>query len=291
MPNSRKPAKTSASSPRYTKKELVDGFPVPPPKLAPVDQKLGALGMLVGTWNGEGNTMLAVPSKQGLFRGINHPKTTETITYDATAPAADRGGFNQPDIDLSGVRYHHQVNDAVTTEPLHDEIGFWLNVPATVNPKAPASLIRELSIPHGNAAILFGNATEHKGAYKFPPFHAIPSPRENFPHPSLYDTDNTGDVNQQLNDAQKGLKYLKTHVLTVATRTPVDIVNIPFLTTQATSTSATATFVVAIVKRPGGDPFYMLQYSQVILIQFPAVKDGPMITWPHTAVATLYKTS
>jgi hypothetical protein len=275
----------------YTKKEMIDGFPAPPPRLAPVDQKLGALAMLAGTWNGQGNTMLAVPAKQGLFRGINHPLTTETLTYSGSAPIPDRGGFNQPDIFLTGLKYHHLVVDATTTEPLHEEMGFWLNVPETVDPKAPAGIIRELTIPHGNAAILFGSAASHKGPYKFPPFHAIPSPKENFPDPEIYDSENTGDVNKQLNDAQKGLTYLKTEVLTVATRTPIDIVNIPFLTTQAASTSVTSTFVVAIVSRGDDEPFYMLQYSQVILLQFPALKGGPMLTWPHTAVATLYKTT
>jgi hypothetical protein len=280
-----------ATKTHYTKKQLIDGFPVPPPRLAPVNQDLGPLRMLVGTWNGKGNTMLAVPSEKGLFRAINHPHTTETITYRPGAPVPDRGGFNQPDINLTGMSYHHLVVDTPTTEPLHEEVGFWLNMPATVDPKAPKGLVRELSIPHGNSAILFGKSERVKGPYKFPPYHAIPSPKENFPSPEIYDSENTGDVNRQLNIAQKGLTYLECHVLTVASRTPEDIVNIPFLEAQATSTSATATFVVSIVTRPGYEPFYMMQYSQVILLQFPAVKGGPMISWPHTAVATLYKTT
>jgi hypothetical protein len=124
--------------------------------------------MLVGTWNGKGNTMLAVPSEKGLFRAINHPHTTETLTYSPGAPVPDRGGFNQPDIDLTGMRYHHLIVDTATTEPLHEEVGFWLNMPATVDPKAPKGLVRELSIPHGNSAILFGKAETVKGPYKFP---------------------------------------------------------------------------------------------------------------------------
>jgi hypothetical protein len=235
--------------------------------------------------------MLAVPSKQGLFRAINHPHTTETLTYSAGAPAPDRGGFIQPDIFLTGLRYHHQVVDTHTLEALHDEMGFWLNVPATKAPQAPASIIRELSIPHGNVAMLFGNAVEMKDPYKFPPLHAIPFPRENFPHPEIYDSENTGDVNRQLNEAQNGLKFHKTHVLKVDTRSPSDIVNIPFLNQQAASVSASATFVVSVVSRDGSVPFYMLQYSQVIMLQFPAIKGGPMINWPHTAVATLFKSA
>lgn len=274
----------------YTKKEYIDGFPVPGPSHAPVDQKLGGLAMLVGTWKGRGNTMLAVPSKQGLFRAINHPHTNEVLTYTVAPPAPNRGGFNQPDISLTGLHYKHEVIDAKTVEPLHVELGFWLNVPATVDPVAHAGLIRELSIPHGNVAIMYGKAKAHDGPYTFPPYQAIPFPKENFPDPSIYDSDNTGDVNKELNDAQKGLTFLKTEVLTVKTRSHADIVNIPDLVKQAKSSSATATFVVSIVSRDGDDPFYMLQYSQVIMLQFPALENGPIINWPHTAVATLYKT-
>lgn len=280
-----------ANDPNYSKKHLIEGYPVPGARLAPVEQKLGPLAMLVGTWTGQGNTMLATPAKQGLFRAIGHPHTNETLTFTFGAPVPDRGGFGQPDIFLTGLRYHHQVNDATTNEAIHDEIGFWLNVPATTDPEAPAGLIRELTVPHGNAAIMFGEAVSHEGAYKFPGLFAIPTPRENFPSPDIYDSENTGDVNKQLNDAQEGLTFLKSEVITVKTRSPADIVNIPFLSKQANTISATATFVVSIASRYGSDRFYMLQYSQVIMLQFPALKNGPMITWPHTAVATLYKTA
>ncbi len=275
----------------YTKKELIYGFPVPGTAMAPVDQKLGALAMLVGTWKGRGNTMLATPSKEGLFRAIGHPHTEEILTYNAAAPTPDRGGFNQPDISLTGLRYHHQVIDAITTEPLHEEMGFLLNIPATVNPRMPAMIVREFTIPHGNAGIMFGNATVPKGQYKFPGLYAIPFPKENFPSPKIYDTDGTGDQNKRLNEAHAGLKFLKSQVITLSTRTPNDIVNIPFLATQANTTLANITYLISIVSRDGGEPFYMLQYSQEIMLQFPAVKGGPLISWPHTAVATLYKTS
>ena len=281
---------TKAPTCPYTKQEYIDGFPVPGPALAPVDQKLGALKMLVGTWKGQGNTMLAVPSKQGLFRAINHPVTNEVLTYTVGPPAPNRGGFDQEDVSLTGLRYRHEIIDATTTEPLHVELGFWLNVPKTADPLEPAGIIRELAIPHGNVAMMFGEAVEQDGPYTFPFYQAIPFPKENFPDPAIYDTDNTGDVNKQLNDAQKGLTYHNCHVLTVKTRTDADIVNIPLLDKQARSTSATATFVVSIVSRDGGAPFYMLQYSQVIMLQFPALENGPMINWPHTAIATLYNT-
>jgi len=275
----------------YTDKEYIEGFPVPGPQLAPVRQDLGPLEMLVGTWTGKGNTMLATPAAPGLFRAINHPVTNETLTFTAATPTPDRGGFDQPDIFLTGLRYHHSVNDAKTNEAIHDEIGFWLNVPETVNPKAPAGLIRELAIPHGNTAILFGNAAPHFGPYQFPPLFAIPTPKENFPAPKIYDSENTGDVNKQLNDAQSGLVFQRGEVITVATRSLRDIVNIPFLTKQAASVSVTETLFVAIATRGDSDPFYMLQYSQVIMLNFPALEDGPIISWPHTAVATLYKTA
>ena len=276
---------------QYTREQIIGGFPVPKTRMTPILKDLGALEMLVGTWNGNGNTMLATPAKEGLFRAIGHPKTTETITYTPGAPAPDRGGFEQPDIFLTGLRYHHVVSDTDTMEPLHEEMGFWLNVPATVKPKAPAGIIRELSIPHGNVAILFGDATVQVGPYHFPPLHAIPFPRDNFPHPDIYDSDNTGDVNAQLNDAQEGLVFHKSYVLHVKSRSPSDIVNIPFLVAQAASTSVDATFVVSVVTRGDSEPFAMLQYSQVIMLQFPALAGGPILNWPHTAVATLFKSA
>lgn len=276
---------------KYTKKQLQDGFEPPPPALAPIDEKLGALEQLVGSWSGKGSTLLAVPSKKGLFRGLAHPHTTETISFTPIVPAPDRGGFRQPDISISGVRYHHRASDDITSEPLHEEVGFWLNIPATVEPKAPAGIIRELSIPHGNTAILYGKPKSKRGGYKFPPLPTIPIPEENFPDPEMATHDRT-DQNQILNEVHDQYNFHKCTILHVESRDTNDIANIPFLEKQAMAISMTATFVIFTASRKtGGDPFLMLQYSQLIRLRFPAIKDGPAIDWPHTTVGTLFKTS
>ncbi len=44
--------------------------------------------------------------------------------------------------------YLHRVTDALTGGAMHIELGMWLNIPATTDPKAEASIARLATIPH-----------------------------------------------------------------------------------------------------------------------------------------------
>ena len=86
------------------------------------------------------------------------------------------------------------------------------------------------------------------------------------------------------------------------TRTPVSVVpvtagagsigNIPFLTTNADAALVYATFWIQKVSHPKRPSFMQLQYAQMVLLNFPALKvpGEPNISWPHVSVATLRKT-
>jgi hypothetical protein len=71
-----------------------------------------------------------------------------------------------------------------------------------------------------------------------------------------------------------------------------DIGNIPFLQKNATSALTYATFWITEVTHPTRRPFQMLQYAQMVLLNFPALKipSSPLFSWPHVSVATLRKT-
>jgi hypothetical protein len=76
--------------------------------------------------------------------------------------------------------------------------------------------------------------------------------------------------------------------------------NLPFLATNADTALVYATFWLETVTPKSGPPFQQLQYAQLVLLNFPAmrlqpipnvVSDGghPNFSWPHVSVATLRK--
>lgn len=83
-------------------------------------------------------------------------------------------GSLQNDIDIFGLTYLQQVNDAATDEGIHIEPGIWLHVPATSDPKKPATIVRQSTIPHGDS-LLAGE--------KAPVKSALPTSRRPAPNP------------------------------------------------------------------------------------------------------------
>ena len=121
-----------------------------------------------------------------------------------------------------------------------------------------------------------------------------------FPRSKSFDLSNP---NTALVKAIEGQNITDTVVLEVSTDVTPDafppnlpgqygggILNIPFVTRNANATSLQAKFWLETVTPEDGPPFLQLQYSQRVMLVFPAGPTGELIIWPHISVATLIKT-
>jgi len=96
----------------------------------------------------------------------------------------NRGVATQPDLGLFGLHYLQRVSDAdlppfsTAGQALHIEPGLFMNVPASVVPSNPASIVRLASIPHGVGLLMQGpnpGSTPTDGAPVIPPIYPIPA--------------------------------------------------------------------------------------------------------------------
>lgn len=260
---------------------------------------LGSLAELEGTWTGRGFNLIAVPNHQhnADFRLILNA-TTEKLQFNAIGGAVPNRGSQQNDINIFGLTYLQQINDAQTMEGIHIEPGLWLNVPATTAPHDPPTIVRQSTIPHGDSLLAQG-----KG-FASPSGHPLITPVSSKPTgPGLasklpgyldpYSHSNlpagmkqsyVDNMNLALIDAIEGQNITSTTVLSVNSIPVGGIVNIPFVTVNANATKMDAIFWIETVQRPDGSKFLQLQYTQTVILNFLN------IDWPHISVATLIKT-
>jgi hypothetical protein len=266
-----------------------------------VEQQLGPLADLAGTWSGHGYNLIAVPDFQNgqIFRLIVNT-TKETISFTPIGGPVPNRGSGQGDINIFGLTYLQQVSDAATDEGIHIEPGIWLNVPPTSDPDVPSStIVRQASIPHGDSLLAQGQASSEQRAPNIAAVSPLPTPLPGQPALPIGYTDpylhgqfpagfNMGNPNQALVDqlnqqAEQGLKVVNTVNLPVSTQSVGGIVNIPFVVQNANATQMDATFWIETLQRQDGSQFLQLQYTQTVLLVF----DG--VVWPHVSVATLIK--
>jgi hypothetical protein len=144
------------------------------PSFDVVQEKLGQLLELIGTWSGKGFNLVALPDKHD-----NNPfqlmvnSTHETLTFASTGVIPNRGG-QQDDIRFFGLQYFQEVHNAETDDLLHLEPGFWLNLPATTAPSAESSIVRLSTIPHGDALLAQGTASMITGCPEIPAVDSTP---------------------------------------------------------------------------------------------------------------------
>jgi hypothetical protein len=274
--------------------------------------KLGPLAELPGFWEGTGFGLIARPdfdsaNPDGFFLQLNVLR--ETIEFQQVGSPIMNRGSAQGDIALYGVTYLHRVTDAATGGALHIEPGVWLNVPATTEPPANASLARLSTIPHGNSvcAVGFPEYVVPDGLPEIPPANTIPfaiggqEPPPGTKNPySAYDLNATtayrtsplpaeivqaviDDPNTLLRDALQGQTLTHITRLIVATNDASGISNIPFITQNANTRVLQSVFAIEEVQGASGTVFMQLQYSQTALLDF----DGK--SFPHVTVGTLIK--
>ena len=132
------------------------------PSRSVVDNNLGLLAGLAGTWTGEGFNLIARPdTKAGapLFLELNH--TFETLRITPISSTIPNRGDAVPDTELFGLTYLQEVTDEVTKGALHIEPGIWIHNPADDNAKVnppTQSVARMGTIPHGTSILAQGTA-------------------------------------------------------------------------------------------------------------------------------------
>jgi hypothetical protein len=290
----------------------------------PAPNPLGPLAALPGTWKGRGFNQIwrPVPFKGQQDRFLELNETLETLEFEAIPGDIPNRGMVQADINLHGVRYLQQIQDAHVLGPngqlagIHIEPGIWLSTPPTDNPADPATVARMASIPHGTTLVAQGAA--HAPTNGAPPIAAVsitpfgiapPHTPVNFPEvnlatPSLFRTPHTDipnvtqamvtNPNSVLTAAIAGQNILSTTTLKVSTlplNPPTSgggTSNIAFLQGAAGGPNAQAakvesTFWIETVKLPNGTIRLQLQYTQTVFLNFNT------LSWPHVSVATLIK--
>ncbi len=273
---------------------------------------LGPLQDLPGFWEGTGFNLIARPgfsggNPSGFFLELN--LLWETIEFTTIGSPVFNRGSVQEDITIYGVTYLHRVTDATTGEALHIEPGLWLNIPATTDPQANASIARLATIPHGNAICTVGFAEDvvFDKLPTIPPANTVPfkigsqapppGTRNPFPEYDLsVDTRfrtvpaSAGitqavidDPNVVLREALEG--HTLTHItrLITSTASAGGIDNIPFIVSNADALSLESVFAIETVEGPLGTEYLQLQYSQTALLNLRG------LSFPHVTVGTLIK--
>jgi hypothetical protein len=265
--------------------------------LAIAASKLGRLVDLPGTWMGTGFNLMFLPDKHDNrdFR-VKLSATRETLTFGTVGAPVPNRGSAQDDIEILGLHYLQRVSDAETNAALHFEVGIWLNVPTTTAPAAPATIVREAVIPHGDVMLAIGSSSSVAGPPKIAPVSTAPTrpaggsfpigyldPFETAALPQGIPNGTKQNPNQLLTQAISGQSIVKTDILTVSTTPDGGILNIPFVVKNANDTRLDSTFWIETVDAPDGTQYLQLQYTQRVILNFLD------IDWPHVSVATLIK--
>lgn len=280
---------------------------------------LGPLTDLVGSWSGTGFNVIwrpfhsTPPVEQDHFLELN--LTDDAIAFDEIAGPIPNRGFLQPDINMFGLTYLQQVQDANLHAGLHIEPGVWAVVPATSNPAEGPTVVRMGSIPHGTTILAQGTSSPTSGAPAIPDTNILPFvigdpgstinfPEQNLSIPSAFRSpaeqlvgvtqEMVNNPNSVLQAAIAGQTILQTTTLQISTLAPPPIsgggtANTAFLAGAATSgggpnavgAQMTATFWIESVQ--GSPDSLQLQYSQTVLLNFNG------LSWPHITVGTLRK--
>jgi hypothetical protein len=288
----------------------------------PAPEHLGPLAILPGTWTGRGFNQIWRPFHGSQDRFLELNETIETLQFDVIPGDIPNRGLLQSDINLHGVRYLQQIQDAHVSGPngklagIHIEPGIWLSTPPTTNPQDPATVARLANIPHGTSLVAQGSAlplinrAPPIAPVSITPF-AIAAPHKpvQFPETNLAtaskfrtppaDIPNVTQAmvdnpNIVLTNAIAEQNIVSTTTLKISTTdlnppsTGGGTSNIAFLQGAVGGPNAQAVQIDAIfwletVKQADGTVKHQLQYTQTVLLNFNG------LSWPHVSVATLEK--
>lgn len=283
---------------------------------------LGPLADLRGTWKGKGLNQIWRPFHGTQDRFLELNETIDMIQFEEIPGDIPNRGLLQGDINVHGLTYLQQVQDARVMGPngkpagIHVEPGIWINIPSTTNPLDPPTVARLANIPHGTSLAAQGSALpsiNHAPPFApvsitpftiAPPHTPIQFPETNLSVASNFRTPLTDipnvtqamvdNPNVVLSQAISGQNIISTTTLRISTtdlNPPTSgggASNIAFLQGAAGGPNAQAAqmdaiFWVETVKEPNGSIKQQLQYSQIVLLNFN------QLSWPHVSVGTLVK--
>jgi hypothetical protein len=282
-----------------------------------IDDPLGPLAALAGTWKGTGFNTIWRPHFKVQDRFLELNLTTETLQFEEIPGEIPNRGFAQRDINMFGLHYLQQISDRSLGAGLHLEPGIWATVPRTKVPDKPPTVVRMASIPHGTTVLAQGHALVIAGPPRIRPTDIIPfgigapgtkgtfrQAQQTFPELKLSrktafrqpsDATTVPGITQAmlrnpnvvLTQAIADQDIVNTIVLRVkasnARPRSVGTSNTFFVTDNASADLVTSTFWIETVKKPGGGHFLQLQYTQTVMLDFNG------LSWPHVSVATLRK--
>ena len=292
----------------------------------------GPLAILAGTWKGNGFNQIwrpfqGGPPNQDRFLELN--QTLEILQFEEIPGDIPNRGLLQADINLHGLRYLQQVQDANVLGPngelagIHVEPGIWVTVPQTTNPQDPTTVARLANIPHGTSLVAQGTALPAISGppLVIPPVSIAPFPigtppppdttiagplftERDLSQPSQFRTD-SGDipnVTQQMVDDPNTVLRLglqgKTVISTVTLKVSTVAPNPP--------TTGGGTSNIAFLQGAAGGPNAVAaQMDAIFWIETLQEPDGKIkhqlqysqkvllnfntLSWPHVSVATLIK--
>jgi hypothetical protein len=285
-----------------------------------IQENLGLLGDLPGTFIGTGFNLIARPDKQNnnpFFLELN--PTQEILEFTNIGGDIPNRGSIQNDVNLHGLHYLQRVADCRTHTAIHLEPGLWLRVPATEapDPVSPEQYVRQATIPHGDSVLaqstlaIAVNGGPQLAPVDSTPFQGAIPDLNGSPANPITDADYLRRYRETplpteclpagldaiqtiknpalvLEAAIKNQNITETVVLQISTAAVQNrgIVNIPFVEQNANATQLDAIFWIEKVADPtgGADPFIQLQYVQRVILDFDDIH------WPHISVATLVKT-
>ena len=293
----------------------------------PASNLLGPLAVLKGTWKGHGFNQIWRPFQgdpPGQDRFLELNETNETLQFTEIPGDIPNRGLLQPDINLNGLTYLQQVQDANVIGPngelagIHVEPGIWVHVPVTTNPQEPTTVARLANIPHGTSLVAQGtalppiNTAPNIAAVSItpftiaPPHNPVPFPETNLAIPTQFRTEPediprvtqamVNDPNTALRLGLQGKNVISTVTLKISTlplNPPTSgggTSNIAFLQgagggPNALAAQMDAIFWLETLEEPDGRILHQLQYTQTVLLNFNN------LSWPHVSVATLIKQS
>ena len=98
-----------------------------------IDDPLGPLAALPGTWTGTGFNTIWRPhfpsASQDRFLELN--LTSETLVFEEIPGAIPNRGLDMKDIEMFGVHYMQKIDDSTLSAGIHLEPGIWATVPRT----------------------------------------------------------------------------------------------------------------------------------------------------------------
>ena len=284
------------------------------------------IDILLGKWKGKGFNQIWRPhfgGPPGQDRFLELNETIETINFETIPGEIPNRGLLQADINLHGIRYLQQIQDANALGPggqhfpgIHIENGMWLTIPLDDSINPPKTIARMASIPHGTSIVAQGsalpiiNSAPQFAVADITPFvigdpaqlvhfpestltnvSAFRTPAADIPNVTQAMVDNPNTI---LENAIAGLDIISTSTLKVSTiplnppPTGGGTSNISFLQgaaggPNAQSIQVDAIFWIETVANPNGTKRTLLQYSQRVLLNFNG------LSWPHISVATLEK--